>query len=1710
MMHNMSNIFYKLISDQIVSYFQNNSLNPGDKFHVQFEHLSEVEHLYKELKEVVAKKGFYNEFVWGEDEPYQSFSIRTNEVNVIVASTLNGVTPDFLTKLRNLVGTTENNFEKTCILFIHHTTLDSIVGGSVDLQRAGMPLSRKAIESIISKAISESDLDEVAKTVLSFAFSKIEERINNLHYSIFEYEDILSAISAGVQQESYQDLGLFYDAALEGYDQKAREERLNENYNLFKFIQETESFGDLSNDLEKKFDDEGVSTILSKDWKEIEFKEIKQFHDNKVKVVPPEYIEESTKVTEEGLEYWERGEGESKAKKRKRHIIIFNPSQLTDISLNFNFNSYLKKDSLQNRLGNTGTISGKKIKISHQFEAEKVNFFSVVYKESGANFEFKIAVAPFTSEFLHSIRSNYLIETKRNKQCIKVLYSGETLVLNDGAEQEKEIQVDADGEGEEIRTNLNEQVRFNILEDYFQRDNEIVLLKVDNIEFPIAFLGEKVESKKVNGNKAFQLKWKQKQHFYLQETKKVILGNDEYIIDDLEFFRNLEEEKCFIEEEALCLEQENGLYSKKRLDIPAKLEKAYLNYLSYFKARNLLPSLTYWNDELTELARVYIEAFFEVLNEIEEGFSLSTGHQDLSKLGVLENRDSLHAVKYSPLHPINVVHKYLLVKRVSDPEIPPEILRRLSATYLVPYIYHENKIYKAVNQGHSPEWIYYYDYKGPRNNLSSSFVSKLVTDKIKEFKQHYHYLFMLNKNAPLKINIINLGDCKEVLQGIFNYYMAELKKSDLEDLTPIEITIYDNFNTVNAFEELSFYDDIQEIESYFGLKFQSDNYAGEDILNAFRTKVEFYKKSYHDSEFDYCHISFFESDENVDETIDQTDKIGTGLSLSGLFSSLTSTYLGDSYRTGFGTKYLKEEGNVCLDVIKLYNSLVLASGRQNTFERGKAIVTAFSNQGEKKLKHLYESSYWVTFIEPKFDLNYFSAKGEEDVLIIHYSDQYTPSSSYDAITVTKKSDQFKLIIEEMLKSKSVEVSSETTRDIINLFNTVNGDWLLRMIGSRSQFPREKISILSAVKFSLAYLQHSNIIWVPLSLEEILRVSGAVGLNQKDGLFSAKNLGIKGSVNDDLLLMGFEIQDGEIKIHLYPIEVKIGKNKTGVIEKAKEQVSQTANALETYLSENRFKSSVYKDFLVQLAITNVKKMKIYGVLEHQEWDVFLSEKVQTKLLNEEYTFSNELSSYVGNGGVISFETDNHFRKSGRESDTLLIKLTEQDGYEYLTLPMDKLFSRIHESQEDYHPETLLLKTFQEDIIEVGENITNLEKDREEETEPEAVPPIPVLDPSPEEEPLRILFGSSISNNEPLNWYPTTTSKIMHTNTGIIGTMGTGKTQFTKALIKQLHDGAAANVNGTPIDILIFDYKGDYIKDDFVAATNATIYAPYHLPFNPLALYRGKQAKPLLPLHTANTIKETIANAFNLGIKQQQLLNDLIIEAYARAGIHKANMSTWDMVPPTMNSVFERLMDREDVKEDSMYAALKQIYDFEIFSPNSENTKSLYDMVQGVTVVHLAGYDPNIQNLIVGITLDTFYSQMSTKGHSTIQGDYRELTKMILVDEADNFLSQNFSSLKKIMKEGREYGVGVILSTQFLDHFATTDNDYAQYILTWVIHRVPTIKKKEVQAIFNPESQAEGEQIVNKIAQLQKHKSLVTSVTKNRYELMDDMAFWKLIN
>lgn len=230
-----------------------------------------------------------------------------------------------------------------------------------------------------------------------------------------------------------------------------------------------------------------------------------------------------------------------------------------------------------------------------------------------------------------------------------------------------------------------------------------------------------------------------------------------------------------------------------------------------------------------------------------------------------------------------------------------------------------------------------------------------------------------------------------------------------------------------------------------------------------------------------------------------------------------------------------------------------------------------------------------------------------------------------------------------------------------------------------------------------------------------------------------------------------------------------------------------------------------------------------------------------------------------------------------------------------------------------------------------------------------------------------------------------------------------------------------------------------------------------------------------------------------------------------GILAENPNSWEHEAPTFEQVYQRYSNNEDIKKnDSLAAAMNKLQQFHIFEAVPRKTKSLFEILKGVVVIDLSGYDTDIQNLIVAITLDLFYAQMQAVGSSKLDGKYRQLTKLILVDEADNFMSEGFPSLKKILKEGREFGVGTILSTQFLKHFGSGDDDYAKYILTWIVHNVADLKLNDVEFVFKTESKSmESQRLFNDIKKLQKHYSIV-KIGSESPQYIRDRAFWELYN
>lgn len=1708
----MLNQFYSYLSKKIINFFIINPLVPGSKYNIQFETEKQVRDLYEKLKESNLSRSYEYKDPNGEVK-YKSYQLDFNGVSLIVSSTIGNVQPDFLTRLRNMVGM-EYGYEKKAILFIHNTTLDSIMGGTESFAKEGMPFHMNSIQKDIKKKLATESFTDVDKAIVEMDLERKKKTLFADNSSIFEYEDILDILNKGcIPKEKYKDFGLFYDEKLSEFEGKYLKNRIKDNSFYFTKVDEIHNYGNPDTQLEKFFDEGGIKELKHKNWMTVEYKVVEKSIERKKEIKPLEYISSS--------EEWDKEEGRSKAKSRVRNVIVFNENKKEELDLEFNFDDYLKNEFIKKIEGEVAVkASGYKLKITIRDIEGKSNFYKIVYKADNIKFEFKIVMLRCNPKYFESIKSKYSLVVKKKDSYISINTNESSVVFNEFASKNTTYEIDSNND--EVEVSEDEQLTIKLSENFeYEDDSDLARfnLKMGEEIIPLGIIGTSEKVTPIEGFKVWKLKREKGCDFRLIGDNKLQYGTKEYFTRD-EFRKNLNLEKQIIDMDGVCfIENSEGL-EVLDLDIDNAVKNSYKDILRYFRMSKKLPSLAYINDDIKVLYESFLYAYINALNKINEASYLSKEEKNLFKIGTIKRKIEDEELVFTPLHPLNIAYQLHLSHVINSEEINEDILKKFTSTYLLPYIIDYDKLYIPMEQYHSPEWKYYVDENLPRYKSSRDFVSKLVTEKIEEFVSHFKYMFEMTSNAPIKINLINTGDSKEILQGIFKYYIKQLKDKKAEEILPIDLFIYSNKNITNAFEELAFNDNIESLKEIYKLDLSVDGMSEEDILNLYRERVHFYSK--HLSEgIEYSHITFLEMNNDVRTITSNMNDIPSGIILNGSISGVPSVFLGDSYRTGFGTKYLNKDTRLMNIAIKLNALNAASSGEPFNSNQCKAI--SIPNKSKTVLDEIYDASHWVTFIDPKVDLNFFKNDPDaKDLLIIHYSDQYTTAGGYDAITVTRKSGPYQRIIEEFLSKNGIENACEYSPSVINMFNAINGDWLLRLLSSKSHFPKEKISILSAVKLGLAQFKNDNIIWVPMSLEEVLRVSGGSGLKQKDGFLSAKNLGFEGGVtSDDILFVGIERIGDRVFIHYYPVEVKIGINDPHYIQKGIEQAKATKSIFDKIFITDKdgclnSTQEVYRNFLMQLVVTSAEKLSLYNVCDSEAWNEVIDSDLRRKLLNEEYEISNSIESSLGKAAVISFKKSMTHTSIGIEDDVMVIEMSEIDGINFISSTVDEIVehvesidikgtevdtyesvktSKLCEKDSIYvKDEALIVNTKQVDLPKISE----LYQDEEACTEKKC------------EKNMEILFGINQKNNKDVMWYPNDTDKVFHTNTGIIGTMGTGKTQFTKSMITQIYRESIYNVDNKNVGILIFDYKGDYNKSktDFIKATNASVYELYHLPFNPLSVIKATNSKPMLPLHTANSLKVTLAKSFGLGIKQETLLRDLIMEAYESRGIIKNNPDTWEKPAPTLKNVYDIYVNREDLKEDSLYATFSNLIDFEIFEPDPLNTKSLFELIDGVTVIDLSGYDTDIQNLVVAITLDLFYSQMQACGHSEVNGNLRQLNKMILVDEADNFLSKDFETLKKILKEGREFGVGTILSTQLLSHFSTGENKYSDYILTWVVHNVAEINPKDAKYIFNAQDKHDQENICNKIKSLSKHYSLVKMGDSNRPIFMKDRAFWEL--
>ncbi len=131
------------------------------------------------------------------------------------------------------------------------------------------------------------------------------------------------------------------------------------------------------------------------------------------------------------------------------------------------------------------------------------------------------------------------------------------------------------------------------------------------------------------------------------------------------------------------------------------------------------------------------------------------------------------------------------------------------------------------------------------------------------------------------------------------------------------------------------------------------------------------------------------------------------------------------------------------------------------------------------------------------------------------------------------------------------------------------------------------------------------------------------------------------------------------------------------------------------------------------------------------------------------------------------------------------------------------------------------------------------------------------------------------------------------------------------------------------------------------------------------------------------------------------------------------------------------------------------------------------------------------MLVAVMLNMFYENMLRLPKRRFLGtspQLRAVDSYLLVDEADNIMRYEFDVLRKLLLQGREFGCGVILASQYLRHFKVNATDYREPLLTWFVHKVPNVTPAELAALGLSVTAAE---MAERVKQLPNHHCLFKS-------------------
>jgi DNA phosphorothioation-dependent restriction protein DptH len=269
--------------------------------------------------------------------------------------------------------------------------------------------------------------------------------------------------------------------------------------------------------------------------------------------------------------------------------------------------------------------------------------------------------------------------------------------------------------------------------------------------------------------------------------------------------------------------------------------------------------------------------------------------------------------------------------------------------------------------------------------------------------------------------------------------------------------------------------------------------------------------------------------------------------------------------------------------------------------------------------------------------------------------------------------------------------------------------------------------------------------------------------------------------------------------------------------------------------------------------------------------------------------------------------------------------------------------------------------------------------------------------------------------------------------IVGESGFGKTYTTSCLIAELAR--------REFPTIVFDYGQGFTPesaDPLFTREASPIQLEVGRKGVAISPFQIFEADVHGPLSVAQRVADTLVRVYqNLGVQQHATIRQAALDVLEESGIYAKLPSTWQKSLPRFGLLHKKLADdaydvtnpdRKTARSAASHVA--SLFLFDIFRASGVPMKweSLLDRRRQCTIVQLRGLEQNLQRATTEFLLWNLLAYLESSGP-------QPLRCFVVIDEAHRMPTGNGSAVERLLREGRKFGIGIILASQQPEDFTS---------------------------------------------------------------------------